>query len=299
MSGVVVVGSVNLDDILRMDKLPGPGETVLAVGAGRALGGKGANQAVASALAGAPTRFAGCVGDDAAGRFLRDQLSGYGVGVDDLRVVAEAGSGRALILIEDGGENSIVVESGANHLVDAGAGVRLVEALPADSVVLTQGELLPVVIDAVAAACAARGLRFVLNLAPPAGVSAQTLAVADPLVVNEIEAAQVGIDAAAFAAGESVAYPSRSLVVTLGRAGSALSEAGGAVETVASHAVPVVDTTGAGDAFVGTLVAGLARGDSMGGAARLASAAAAFCVTRLGAAPSYGTPQEIAAGLDR
>lgn len=290
MSGaVVVVGSVNADETLPVVSWPRPGETALLAGPIRAgLGGKGANQAVAAALAGAEVSFVGAIGTDAAAATVSDALRAHGVDVGGLRSVP-TGTGRAIIVVAPDGENLILVDPGANAALTVDD-VRAASArLRAADVVLVQGEIPAPVVDAVATLCRELGTRFVLNLAPPIAVAPETLATADPLVVNEIEAAHLGIDPA----GDDVG-PARSLVVTLGADGVALRTPAGATRLPA-RSVDVVDTTGAGDAFAGTLGAGLAAGLDLAAAARRGVDASAFAVTRPGASSSYGRHDEVAA----
>ena len=293
MSGaVVVVGSINADETLPVGRWPQPGETALLTGPIRAgLGGKGANQAVAAALAGAHVSFVGAIGTDAAAATVRDALRGHGIDVHGIRS-APTGTGRAIIVVDPGGENLILVDPGANA-ARTGDDVRAASArVRAADVVLAQGEIPAVVVDALATLCREVGTRFVLNLAPPIPVAPETLATADPLIVNEIEAAQVGLDPAGPGVG-----PARSLVVTLGAAGVELRTPAGATRLPA-RVVDVVDTTGAGDAFAGSLGAGLADGLDLEAAARFAVDASAFAVTRAGASSSYGRRDEIVAVFD-
>jgi ribokinase len=248
MGRVVVLGSLNVDLVTRVPRHPAPGETVLGEGLERLAGGKGANQAVAAAEAGAEVLFVGCVGRDADGRAYRERLRRRGVDVTRLLDV-DAPTGHALITVADGGESVIVVVPGANACIQPEA----VERLPVgpDDVLLTQ---LEVPLDAVAAAvrrAADRGARVVLNLAPYAVLPPDVVATADPLVANEHEARLL-------ADGEAI--PS-SLRVTFG-----------------PH-----DTTGAGDAFCGALAAALAGGAGRVRALDRAVAAGAEAVCRHGA----------------
>ncbi|GAA5030891.1 PfkB family carbohydrate kinase [Microbacterium fluvii] len=270
---VHVVGSINLDTIVRVAVFPAPGETVLGSAARRVIGGKGANQALAATAAGARTTFTGAVGDDEAGRDALAQLRGAGIDIGGVRTT-DAATGIALIAVDPSGENTIIVASGANALVDPSWCDRL--ALEAGDVVLVQGEVPVAAIDAAAAAAALGGARFVLNLAPPVEVSATTLAVCDPLVVNEHEASALGI--AVDSAGGRV----RSLVITLGAAGSAYADAQGK-GTLPAAPAEVVDTIGAGDAFTGALAAALAGGAGLPAAVEAGAAYAAEIIGAVGA----------------
>lgn len=271
MAVVMILGSLNLDLVTRVERHPAPGETVLGDGLERVPGGKGANQAVAAAAAagGTPVRVAmiGRVGDDAAGTAYVARLKALGVDVRGLRVTAGTPSGHALIAVSAEGENTIVVIPGANGEV-AVADLGPIDALGAGDVLLTQLELpLDVVAEGVRRAHA-RGARVVLNVAPYAALPADVLALADPVVANEHEAKQLAADGAAPA----------SLLVTLGGDGARWGDL-----AAATPAVEVVDTTGAGDAFCGALAAALAAGRSDEEALHAAVAAGADAVTRPGA----------------
>ena len=254
---VVVVGSINHDITVAADRRPDAGETVLGHSLATACGGKGANQAIAAARAGARVAMVGCVGDDAAGAAMVANLEAAGVATDDVRV-ADAPSGTALIVVDAQGENSIVVVPGANG------------ELSADDVDGALGEARPVVLaqlevpEAAIAAAARAARRFVLNASPARALRDDLLAAADPLVVNAGEAAALAgtgndRDPDALAAA-LLARGARSVVVTLGADGARWASAGASFAHPAP-AVDVVDTTGAGDVFAGTLAARLAAGD--------------------------------------
>ncbi|PWJ52727.1 ribokinase [Quadrisphaera granulorum] len=274
MSKVVVLGSVNLDLHLQVERHPRGGETLLAGDLERRFGGKGGNQAVASAGAGAPTSLVGAVGDDEPGREYRRRLEAFGVDVAALREASGVATGTAVICVDARGENTIVVAPGANHRVTRDDLAALDGLAPGD-VLLAQLELpLDVVAEGVRRAVA-RGARVVLNLAPFAQLPADVLALADPVVVNEHEAEllheQLGDDDAA----------PPSLLVTLGAAGSRWGE----LEVPGQPVAHVVDTTGAGDSFCGVLAARLAAGDDRRAAVEAATAAAALTVQHDGAQP--------------
>jgi len=267
MAVVMILGSLNLDLVTRVERHPAPGETVLGDGLVRVPGGKGANQAVAAAEAGANVAMVGRVGDDAAGSAYIARLKGLGVDVRGIRVTPATPTGHALIAVSAEGENTIVVIPGANGEVGP-ADLGPLDALGPGDVLLTQLELpLPVVAEGVRIA-RARGARVLLNVAPYAVLPAEVLALADPVIANEHEAKQLAADGA---------DPS-SLLVTLGGDGARWGEL-----TAATPKVEVVDTTGAGDAFCGALAAALAAGQSNESALQAAVAAGAEAVTRPGA----------------
>lgn len=260
---MVVAGSVNADIVVRAERLPRPGETVSGREVAWHAGGKGANQAAAAALAGAPTRFIGCVGSDDHGRRLVEVLTGFGVEV--VTRVVEGPSGQAYITVDGRGENHIVVVPGANAALAAG---------DVDGVGLTAHDVALAVLESPAEAVlaflrAARPARRILNPTPVERCTPALLAEADVVVVNEHEYDRLQPE-----------HP--GLVVTLGAGGVRVGEV-----TIAGVPATAVDTTGAGDCFVGTLGARLALGDDLVAAARAANAAAARSITRPGAMESY------------
>ncbi|WP_040156838.1 ribokinase [Mobilicoccus massiliensis] len=308
-SRVVVIGSINVDLFARVRTHPRPGETVLGEDGSRKAGGKGANQAVAAALAGAPTAMVGCIGEDSA--IATSLLEKAGVDLSGVRRVEDTPTGIALITVSDAGENSIIVIPGANAQVTVDD-VRAA-ALTAEDVVVVQGEIPTDVVDEAARVCTDLGTRLVVNLAPVVALAPDTLRAADPLIVNEHEAraaaamleaddpaaadddmttedAEMTLDEAS-ALGESLrAHGVDSVVITLGAAGAVVSTSAGTT-VCEGEKVEVVDTTGAGDCFVGTVAARLAEGDSLEDAARAGNAAAAKAVQRAGAQESYAWPR--------
>ncbi|MBM7502560.1 ribokinase [Agromyces aurantiacus] len=294
--GVVVFGSVNVDATSYVGEFPRPGETVHSHGFRVALGGKGANQAVAAHLSGAPVELVARVGDDANAEVPRQAFAGFGLATDGVASVPGEPTGVAQITVSGTGENTIVVTSGANSALGVEVVAAERERIAVAGVVLTQGELPVPTIEALAAACDAAGVRFVLNLAPPVAVAEEAVAVADPLVVNVHEARTLGLgagladdapaDAWREAAASVVGALARSVVVTLGARGAVAADGTGSW-AVAAPEVEVVDTTGAGDAATGTLAAMLAEGSRLLDAVRAAVAAGALAVQGRGTVDSY------------
>lgn len=286
MQPLVVIGSINQDAFAFVDELPRPGETVLARSASIGLGGKGCNQAMAAALAGAAVSFVGAVGTDAAGEFALTGLAAGGVGVAGVQRIDGALTGAAYITVNVEGENSIVVTSGANALVTADAVTAALDGAD-DGILLMQGELPADVVAAVAGIARARGLRFVLNLAPVSTRDEEVLASADPLIVNETEAADLlGADVA----DPHVALRDRygvDVVVTVGARGALVASAVGTWRQPSPVPLAVVDTTGAGDAFVGALAAALAAGLGLAQAVGRGVVAASHSVSGAGTVTSY------------
>lgn len=273
MSTLWVLGSLNLDEIVLVPRIPAPGETVVADDpfAAQRYGGKGANQAVAAAGAGARVRMIGAVGDDAAGRAYVRRLEGLGIGAEHVHRDELYPTGRAVVSVDPLGENAIVVVPGANAAVDDQRVQRaLRDAEPGDVLLLS----LEVPVHAVRAAVAAvedLDVRVILNAAPFARLPQELLDRCDPVVVNEGEA---------MALADAGTLPA-SLLVTFGARGVAWN----GVEKPAAPVLDVVDTTGAGDAFVGALAGRIALGDTDDEALDAALWAAAACIGREGAQP--------------
>lgn len=274
-----------MDLVVRVSRLPRPGDTVLGDRLLTIPGGKGANQAVAAARLGAQTRMIGRVGADAFGKELLAGLAVDWVDVDGVAIDSKEPSGAALIVVEEGGDNTVTVAPGANGKVGETEVERLRSGLRAGDVLVLQLEIpIDAVLAAVAAAREARAL-VVLNAAPSAGISGRAMPAVDVLVVNESEANDLGGAERLGAAGASV-------VVTLGARGSVVHERGRKTE-IEPRQVEAVDATAAGDAFVGALAFALARGSSLLDAARLGNAAGAAAATRVGARPSLPTPADL------
>lgn len=266
---VVVLGSINVDVVARVDRLPRPGETVTAGEVQRRAGGKGANQAVAAAEGGVEVVFVGCVGDDASGRASLAHLAARGVDVTHVRVIEGVPTGQALVTVAADGENQVVVVPGANAEVGGAEVATALSFLGPGDVLLLQ---LEVPIDAVTVSAdraATAGARVVLNAAPFRDLPGGLVAVADPVIVNEHEA---------LALADSALVPG-SLLVTFGANGAAWD----GVHHPAVAAEEVVDTTGAGDAFCGALAAALAAGGDREAAVSAALAAGAAAVAHDGA----------------
>jgi ribokinase len=267
MGRVIVVGSLNVDLVTMVERHPSPGETVLGESVGRFAGGKGANQAVAARRAGAEVVMVGAVGNDDAGDAYLQRLAELGI---ESRVhrIEDTPTGAAVITIDRSGENSIIVVPGANSEFDA----REVGAGPGD-VVLLQLEIPLECVSRVARESHRAGARVVVNLAPYASLPDDVVTLADPLVVNESEAALLA----------DAGLMPRSLLVTFGAAGAMWD--GERVDGIAVAEDEVVDTVGAGDAFCGALAAALADGDDRTAALRRANAAGAAAVRWSGAQP--------------
>ncbi|HSD28980.1 MAG TPA: ribokinase [Vicinamibacteria bacterium] len=301
---VVVVGSSNIDLVMKMARLPRVGETVTDATFVQAFGGKGANQAVGAARAGGEVAFVGCVGDDAYGQQVRGSLEADGI--DTRFVFTEPGvaSGTALILVGGGGENYISVAPGANDRLTPAHVDRAREAIEGAAIVVTQCEIPPETIEHVVALGAELGKPVLLNLAPARRLSDAALSRLTLLAVNETEAESLTGRRVASdrevqeAAGALLAKGPRTVVLTLGARGAYVG-AEGVRSLVPGFAVEAVDTTAAGDVHGGALAVALVEGRPVLEAVRFANAAAALSVTRLGAQPSAPRRSDIETLLSR
>lgn len=303
MSRVVVCGSLNMDVVVQSRRLPEPGETLLGAEVAFLPGGKGLNQAVASARLGMPTAMAGAVGKDVFANGLRSFLADNDVDSTGIVEIDGPATGVALIQLANG-QNSITVASGANMHFRA---AMLRRAPRRDEVWVAQFETPVAATQAILARARAAGARTVLNLAPSTKHPASLLKDVDVAVLNEIELAQAtGAKLGASSSRKTVAVAcevlrrrgARTVIATLGSRGAIVAGADG-VTAIPALKAKVVDTTGAGDCFVGALAARMALGASPAEAARYAIAAASIAVERLGAAPAMPTAGEVAARLAR
>ena len=271
---VSIVGSLNLDQVVRINRWPDPGETVLGEAVGTFPGGKGFNQAVAAHRTGASVTLCGAVGDDANGTYLRRVIAE--VGLDDSHVGTSLSQPSAIAQIAalPSGENSIVVIPGANLTIEA---ERAIAAVQSADIVLLQLEIHSDTVMAVLDAARRAGIRTMLNAAPAQATTDEMLALVDLLVVNETELATLGGLERVMKTGL------RDVVVTLGAQGAYWINGDGERVAVPAFRIEPVDTTGAGDAFCGTLAASLAAGLGNQEAMERASAAGAIVACATGA----------------
>lgn len=289
---ILNIGSLNIDLVYQVPHFVRPGESLPALAFSRGPGGKGLNQSIAAARAGAAVRHAGCIGAD--GLFLRELLAAEGVDVAALRVGAEP-TGHAIIQVNPEGENCIVLYHGANHALTADdLGAALAGFGPGD-LLLAQNEVNDV--GRLLRAGRDTGLGIIFNAAPAsAELAALPLELTAVLVANETEGeALTGqTEPAAILAALRARCPQTEIVITLGAAGCRGAGPGGDWRLPAERVTPV-DTTAAGDTFVGYLAAARAGGEPVRAAAELATRAAAIAVTRPGAATSIPRRAEIVA----
>jgi len=287
---VVVVGSANLDLVLGLTRMPAPGETVFGHSLERFAGGKGLNQAVAAARAGARVTMIGAVGTDDAGAWLRSHLVQEGIEDAHLHAV-DSPSGTAVIEVDESGMNRIVVIAGANAAVDAEHVEQALAAITEVAVVLVQHEVPPDAVRAAMRAGRARGAVTILNPAPARELEAELLAHVDLIVPNEHEAALLtGLptgtsEQAEAAAARLLDLGAAGAIITRGAQGVIWCDAEG-TGTAPAFPVVAVDTVAAGDAFCGALAAGLAQGRTLTEAIRLGCAAGGLAASARGAVPS-------------
>jgi ribokinase len=302
MGRVFVAGSINMDVVAMANRHPRIGETVAGNAVSYFPGGKGANQAVAAAKLGAPTTLIGRLGNDAFGDQLKTFLTAQRVDLTFVQETADAHTGTAIITVADA-DNTIVVVPGANASVTP-ADVEA-PALASDDIAVSQFEIPLPAVSAFFKRARATGATTILNPAPAIEVGAELLDLVDILILNETELGVLaktelhdGNDPARFiqAARSLQTGPGKIICVTLGKRG-ALALVDGEPLITAGRAVKAIDTTGAGDCFVGAIAAQLADGKSIRDALVYANMAASICVQRMGAAPSMPTAAEVEAAI--
>ena len=286
---IAVVGSTNIDLIAYTSRIPGPGETIEGERFQMGFGGKGANQAVMARILGADVWMVNCLGDDAYGSMTLDNFAERGIDTTHVHRVEES-SGVAPIWVEPDGTNRIIIIPGANHRLTAEQAIEAIADIE-PAVVLGQFEIPQAVTAAGFREARTRGATTILNPAPAAPISDDLLEACDWIVPNEVEFSVLfEVDPTDDALVEVANRLGRRLAVTLGPEGCALVEADG-VHRIPAPQVTPVDTTGAGDAFVGAFAYGLATGLDERRAAALGNACAADSVTRPGTQSSFPDPE--------
>jgi ribokinase len=305
MPDILVIGSLNMDLIVRTPRLPAPGETILGTQFSTAPGGKGANQAVAAAKLGAPVKMIGRVGADDFGKALRSNLNAVGVDTQYVTQDTEAATGIASIWVDDKGQNSIIVAPGANARV-ARADIDAAAVAFRDArVVVAQLEIPLETVQYAFQLARKNNCLTILNPAPAQPLSRKILEHCDVVIPNEMETTQLtgiqvqDLESAQNAANVLKQMGARRVLVTLGDKGALFLDGDAPAQPIAPFPVQVVDTTAAGDAFVGALAAALARDKDWTTGLREASAAGALAATKLGAQPSLPTRAELDDFLSR
>jgi ribokinase len=295
---IVIVGSSNTDMVVKSNRLPAPGETILGGTFGMFAGGKGANQSVAAARLGGAVRFVGKRGDDIFGRDAVEGLQKEGINTDHFTIHSTLPSGVALITIDDEGENCIVVASGANAALSTEDVLDATPFITESSILLLQLETPLETVQFAAMQANANGVTVILNPAPAQPLPESLLGIVSIITPNETEAEMLtGISIHNLSSAKEAAQALRkkgvqTIVITLGAEGVLIYHES---EFTKIDAVPVVaiDTTAAGDVFNGALAVGLAAGKSIEEAARYACLAASISVTRMGAQASAPTKKEL------
>ncbi len=301
MSKVAVVGSINMDLVVRAPRFALAGETILGHAFSTIPGGKGANQAVAARRQGAEVCMIGRVGGDDFGDTMSRNLQHEGINTERLVSDNDESSGVALITVDDSGENTIIVVPGANGRLSI-ADIEAARTLIAEADILLMQLEIPLAVVEHAARAAREGrVTVILNAAPARSLTSQLLSLVDYLVVNESEVLLLACDASTSGNATSPEEAARTLqgsgarnvVITLGQQGALLLPVSGPSVSVPAFRVQAVDTTAAGDAFVGAFAVRLAAGVEPKEALRWANAAGALTVTREGAQPSLPTVAEV------
>jgi ribokinase len=297
-SSIVVVGSLNIDMVVLTRRMPHPGETL----AGKELhiipGGKGANQAVAASLTGASTLMIGCVGDDAFSEALLQSLRNANVDVNGVSRINDVRTGTATIIVEGNGKNRIIIIPGANDRVSLNFVTQKWGEISRSDLVLLQHEIPLPTIHEIIKHCHQKDIRVILNPAPMYPIPTEILALVDTLVLNETEAAALtgktisGVSSAEQATRDILEVGVKTVIITLGELGAVLMDNIGTIYQPAFK-VEAVDTTTAGDTFVGSYAASILAGKSPAQALLYASAASAIAVTRLGAQSSIPSNNEV------
>lgn len=295
---ITVVGSVNMDLVFRTPRMPAVGETLHGHEFCQIPGGKGANQAVAAARQGAQVSFIGAVGDDGFGSFSRDCLAAEGMELTHLARVAGVATGVAGILVDDSGSNSIVLAAGANATLTAAQVDAATAAIAGAQLLVCQLETPLATVTRAIEIARAQGVKVILNPAPAQDLTDALLAKVDYLILNETEASQLsGItvvdqDSARTASEQILRRGTGTVLLTMGEHGALITESTGS-QFIPAVKVDVVDTTAAGDTFVGAFAVGLANGLSVIDASREAQYTAALTVTKLGAQTSIPQRQQV------
>jgi ribokinase len=300
-ANVVVVGSLNMDFIYRVQHLPAPGETLQALSFMRAAGGKGANQAVAAARQGARVRMIGCIGSDDIGIALVNGLAQDHVDTKHVHAIANTPTGMASIYVDDHAENNIVIIAGANALLQKQHIQSASNAISNAKCLLSQLETPLISFIEAARIAKQNGVIVIFNPSPVGDFDLQHLSLVDVLIVNEIEAKQLtGSSDITAAAKALLVFGPQHVIVSMGAKGVMLNSKSSEVFIqLPAFSVTPKDTTGAGDTFAGTLAAALAEGMEIQHAIERAQAAAAICVTRDGAQPSIPSRSDVNALLKK
>lgn len=303
MKKILVIGSSNTDLITSVERFPNAGETISGKSFMQAMGGKGANQAVAAKRLGGDVNFVTCLGDDANGRNMLSYLKNEGLDVTNALVVDHAPTGTAIILVNDEGENCIVVTPGANHELLPNHIRHLEGEISRSSIIVLQMEIPFETVRSVVEIASKHKIPVLLNVAPAREIPIDVLRKVEILVVNETEIETVSGQSISQYGEEAVmdhllSMGCRTVILTLGKKGCIVKNTS-FTKYLTAFEVDAVDTTAAGDTFCGALVASLSKGRELVDAVRFATAASAICVTRMGAQPSIPTELDVVKFLSK
>lgn len=303
MGKILVVGSSNTDLIATVKSFPTAGETIVGKSFLQAMGGKGANQAMAAHKSGGDVRFITCLGNDYNGQNALKYYKEEGLDASLSLIVDEVPSGTAIILVDDNGENCIIITPGANNMLSPSYIHEIEEEIKNSDLIILQMEIPYATVRTVCEIASANNTKVLLNVAPAKALDAELLSKIDILIVNETEAETITGKSLDDTGAEAMvdyllAMGAGTVVLTLGKNGSLFKNRQN-IYSIPAFNVETLDSTGAGDTFCGALAAELSRGNNWEDALWYATAASAICVTRMGAQPSIPSEYEVREFLSR